>query len=82
MCVVGKRGGECDLQMCVCVCVVGKRGGECDLQVCVCGRGERRGVCQFSTLKTYVCVLVIQDQSMAFGSDRSRFVDNQISGKR
>ena len=30
MCVVGKRGGECDLQMCVCVCV--------------CGREERRGV--------------------------------------
>ena len=24
----------------------------------------------------------LQDQSMAFGSDRSRFVDNQFSGKR
>ena len=24
----------------------------------------------------------LQDQSMAFGSDRSRFVDNRFSGKR
>ena len=24
----------------------------------------------------------LQDQSMAFGSDRSRFIDNQFSGKR
>lgn len=24
----------------------------------------------------------LQDQSMAFGSDRSRFVDNELSGKR
>ena len=24
----------------------------------------------------------LQDQSMVFGSDRSRFVDNQFSGKR
>ena len=24
----------------------------------------------------------LQDQSMAFGSDRSRFVDNKFSGKR
>ncbi len=24
----------------------------------------------------------LQDQSMAFGSDRSRFVDNQFTGKR
>lgn len=54
-------------------CPICDQGGECDLQV------RRRESERKSKLGITFC---FQDQSMAFGSDRSRFTDNEFSGKR
>ena len=54
-------------------CPICDQGGECDLQV---------NFHYISAPPTILMKCSFQDQSMVFGSDRSRFVDNQFGGKR
>lgn len=54
--------------------------------VCACREGVMEFLLVNHPLDCPICdqggECDLQDQSMAFGSDRSRFVDNEFSGKR
>ena len=57
-------------------CPICDQGGECDLQVLW------QLLFKLMSISIILLYSTVQDQSMAFGSDRSRFVDNQFQGKR